>query len=183
MRETEGFDVFLKARRYGPLVPPELVSLQIRFHPGEEVLDLYEHRTYGLGNALAVLGPPSHDTVEAKNELLREVRDISTGLSRERGCRVKRKAMKGRVDLDQSLSRFLVAVQLRTEDVEERNYLLSRAQTVASRVHDRGGREVIRDEYGTFSIGSVSPLVCSLLLLVPTPPCLTLRSQDVPCAG
>jgi len=69
MRETEGFDVFLNARRDDPLVAPELVSLQIRFHRREEVLDLCELRVCDLGDLLAVLSPLVHDTVEEKDEL------------------------------------------------------------------------------------------------------------------
>jgi len=40
------------------------------------------------------------------------------------------------VDLDQFLSRVLVFIQLRPEHVEQRHYLLFRAQTIAGRAHD-----------------------------------------------
>lgn len=39
------------------------------------------------------------------------------------------------VDLDQSLSRVLVIIELRSEDIEQRLYFFLRAQTVASRAH------------------------------------------------
>lgn len=80
VRETEGFDVFLKAGRYDPLVAPELVSLQIWFHRREEVLNVREFWVCDLGDLLAVLSPLIHDTVKKKDELLREVRDVSTSL-------------------------------------------------------------------------------------------------------
>ena len=126
MRKTEGFDVFLKPRGYGSLVTPELVTLQIRFHPHEEVLDLCELWVCNLGNLLAVLSPLIYDTVEEKDELLREVRDISTGLSRREDRGGGRKSTMGQVlvewelcvDLEQFLSRVLVFIQLRPEHVE-----------------------------------------------------------------
>lgn len=84
MREAEGLDVFLKARRYDPLVPPELVALQIRSHFREESLDLHKLRVRDLNNFLASLGPLGHDAVEEKDEFLGVVRDISIGLIKER---------------------------------------------------------------------------------------------------
>lgn len=95
MRETEGFDVFLKTRRYGSLVTPELVTLQIRFHRHEEVLDLCELWVCDLGDLLAVLSPLIQDTVEEKDELLRVVRDISTGLGRREDRGGRRKSTMG----------------------------------------------------------------------------------------
>ena len=86
MCETEGFDVFLEAGRYDPLVPPELISLEIRFHCREEVLNLHEFWMCDLGDFLAFLSPLSHDTVKEEDELFGEIRDISTSLSREREC-------------------------------------------------------------------------------------------------
>jgi hypothetical protein len=87
MCETEGFNVFLEARRYGPLVPPELVSLQIRLHRREELLNLHELRACDFGNLLAILSPFSHDTVEEEDELLGEICDVSASLSREKAER------------------------------------------------------------------------------------------------
>ena len=85
MCETEGFDVFLDARRYNPLVSPELVSLQIRPYRREELQNLHEFWVCDFGNRLAIFGPFGHDAVEVKDELLGEVCYISTGLSRGNG--------------------------------------------------------------------------------------------------
>jgi hypothetical protein len=138
--EAEGFDVFLYARRHGPLVPPELVPLQIRLHGREDLLDLYELRVRDLGNLLAILGPLGRDAVEEEDQLLREVCRVSAGLSGETEGSDDGSGF-GRVgavcvDLDQFLSRVLVVVELRPEVVEHRYYLFLRAQTVASSVHD-----------------------------------------------
>jgi hypothetical protein len=85
MSETECFDVFLKARRYDPLVPPEPVSLEILSHLGEESLNLSELRICSFGNILTALAPFSHDVVEEEYEPFGEVRCISGSLIRGRG--------------------------------------------------------------------------------------------------
>ena len=84
MREAEGFDVFLKARRYNPLVPPELVTLQIRSHFREGSFDLHELWAHHFVNLLTGLSPFGHDTVEEEDEFLGVDRDIPTGLIRYR---------------------------------------------------------------------------------------------------
>ena len=81
MCKADGFNVLLKARRYSPLVPPELVPLQIRFHRREEFLNLCEFRARDLGDFLAL--PLRHDTMEEEDEFLGEVCYISTSLSGE----------------------------------------------------------------------------------------------------
>ena len=81
--KAEGFDVFLEARRHGPLVPPELVALQIWLHGREDLLDLHELRVRDLGNLLAIIGPLGRDTVEEEDQLLREVCRVSASLSGE----------------------------------------------------------------------------------------------------
>ena len=140
MRKTEGFDVFLEARRDDPLVPPELVSLQIRLHRRKELLDLHELRACNLGDRLAVLSPLRHDPVEEEDEFFGEVRYISTGLSMYKKAGEERKGKRRWVelwlDLDQFLSRVLVVIQLRPKCVEQRQYFLFRAQAVSSRAHD-----------------------------------------------
>ena len=128
VRETEGFNVLLEARRYGPLVPPELVSLQIRSHVRKDSLDIHEPGASDLSDLLAGLGPLGHDPVEEENESLGGVRDISAGLIKKRGENetkrddgsgflVERKLL---VDLDQFLSRILKVVELRSENVKPR---------------------------------------------------------------
>jgi len=67
--ETDGFDVFLDTRRYHPLVTPEFLSLQIRFHRHEDVLNLHQFWVRDLGYLLAVLSSPVHDPVEEGDEL------------------------------------------------------------------------------------------------------------------
>jgi len=80
MCETESFDVFLEAGRHCPLIPPELISLQIWLHRREELLNLDELWMRYFGNLLAALSPLSHNTVEEEDEFLGEVRYISTSL-------------------------------------------------------------------------------------------------------
>ena len=87
VRETEGFNVLLEARRYGPLVPPELVSLQIRPYRHKELLDVCELWVGDFGDLLAILSPLGHDTVEEKDEPLGVGRHISTSLGREKAER------------------------------------------------------------------------------------------------
>jgi len=84
MCEAEGFDVFLEARRYDPLVPPELVSFQIPLHRREELLDLGELWARNVSNLLAILSPLIHDPVEEEDELLGEGCGIPTSLSEKK---------------------------------------------------------------------------------------------------
>lgn len=96
------------------------------------------------------------------------------------------------VDLDQFLSRVLVAVQLRSEHVEQRRYLLSRTQAAASRAHDRTMKGVGKERRERETAAAVRPIgswsreVCCgspSLHLHASPSCPTPRSQDVLCAG
>ena len=185
MCETEGFDVLLETRRYDPLVPPELVSLQIRLHRHEQFFNLHELWTGDLGDLLATLGPLVHDAVEVKDEPLGEVCHISSGLSRVRfwlsGSCV--------LDLDQPLSRVLVVVELRPEDIEQRCYFLFRAQTVADRAHccttgweDGDGDDENVNGRKAARLSTAARLVLLQLLALP-PSCPSLQSQDVLCAG
>jgi hypothetical protein len=80
--EAEGFDVFLEAGGHSPLIPPELVSLQIRLHRRKELLNLGELWARDFGDLLAVLSPLGHDTVEEEDEFLGEVRYVPTSLSK-----------------------------------------------------------------------------------------------------
>jgi hypothetical protein len=80
MCEAEGLDVFLDSRGYDPLVPPELVSLQIRLHSREVSLDLLELWVRNFGNPLASFSPLGHDVVEVEDKSLGVVRDIPAGL-------------------------------------------------------------------------------------------------------
>lgn len=82
MCKAEGLDVFLKAGRYDPLVPPELVTLQIRFHIREESLNLHQLWARDLSDLLTGLSPLGHDVVEEEDQFLRVVRDISVSLIR-----------------------------------------------------------------------------------------------------
>ena len=70
MGEAEGFDVFLGARRYNPLVPPEPVPLQVQFHSGEQVLNLFELWLYDFRDLLAVSSPLVHNVVEERDKPL-----------------------------------------------------------------------------------------------------------------
>ena len=128
MSKAKRLDVFLKARRDDPLVPPELVSLQIRSHVRKDSLDIHEPGASDLSDLLAGLGPLGHDPVEEENESLGGIRDISAGLIKKRGENetkrddgsgflVQRKLL---VDLDQFLSRILKVVELRPENVKLR---------------------------------------------------------------
>ena len=80
--EADGFDIFLKAGGYDPLITPELVTLQIQSHFREKSLDLREFWVCDFKNLLTGLGPLGHDAVEEEDEFLRVVRHISTGLIR-----------------------------------------------------------------------------------------------------
>lgn len=142
MCETDGFDVLLEARGYDPLVPPELVALQIWLHFRKQSLNMFELWARDFRDLLAPLSPLIHDVVEVKDELLGEVCYISTSLGVEE-TEGEWKATMGQVlverelcvDLDQFLSRIMVVIELRAEDSEQRFYFLFRAQAGVGRAH------------------------------------------------
>ena len=85
MGKAEGFDVFLYPRTYDPLVPPELVSLQIRFHLRKPSFDLLELWMCDFCNVLPGLSPLGHDVVQVEDQSLGAIRDVSTGLKMGQG--------------------------------------------------------------------------------------------------